>query len=64
MCSASPLVESPGEAELVWACGDGVDNQTLLDCKSRSKKLDEILGMVKHSNSRLNLRVHLVGRIG
>ena len=64
MRSASPSRKSPGEAELVRACGDGVANQTLLDCKSIPKNLDEILGMVKHANSLLNLRALLVGKIG
>ena len=59
-----PLEESAGEAELVWACGDGVANQTLLDGKSSPKNLDEILGMVKHMNSLLNIRALFVGWIG
>ena len=52
------------ERELVRACGDGVANQALLDSKSSPKNLDEILGMVKHANSLLNLCALLVGRIG
>ena len=59
-----PLKESPGEAVLVWDCGDGVANQTLLDGKSSPKKLDEILRMVKHANSLLDLCTLSVGWIG
>ena len=59
-----PLEESPGEEELVWACDDGVANQTLLYGKSSPKNLDKILDMVKHVNSLLDLRDLLVGRIG
>ena len=59
-----PLEKSPGEAELVWACGDGVANQTLLDGKSSSKNLDDILSMVKHVNYFLDLHALFVTWIG
>ena len=59
-----PLEESPGKAELVWACGDGVANQTLLDGKSSSKNLDDILRMVKHANFLLDIGGLFVAWIG
>ena len=59
-----PLEESPGEAELVWACDDGVANQTLLYGKSSPKNLDKILDMVKHVNSLLDLCALFFGWIG
>ena len=59
-----PIRGGPGETVLVWACGNGVANQTLFDGKSSSKNLDEILRVVKNANFLLDIGALFVAWIG
>ena len=58
-----PVEEGPGETVLIGRCCDGVTWNSLFDCKSCAKNLDEILGMTQDADLPLDLGGLLVGRV-